>query len=108
MVSQTAYNFQKPYVKTDLGNGKFWPETGSVFGNRELAHSLSSWENRAAHHQQEFLGIPSPPPLPPQPLSEENCDRAVGSRTFTAKNNIRNQFVCFICFLPGRIFEEKR
>ena len=62
MVSQTAYNFQKPHVKTDSGNGKFWSETATVFGKRELAHSLLSWENKAAHHQQEFLGIPSPPP----------------------------------------------
>ena len=62
MVSQTAHNFQKPHVKTDLGNGKFWSETGSVFGKRELAHSPLSWENRATHHRQEFLGIPSPPP----------------------------------------------
>ena len=62
MVSQTAYNFQKPHVKTDSGNGKFWSETGSVFGKRELAHSLLSLETKAAHQQQEFLGIPSPPP----------------------------------------------
>ena len=27
-------------MKTDAENGKFWPETGSVFGKRELAHSL--------------------------------------------------------------------
>ena len=94
MVSQTAYNFQKPHVKTDSGSGKFWPETGSVFGKRELAHSLLSLENRAAQHQQEFLGIPSPPPLPPQPLPEEKIDSAIGSRTFTAKNHIRIQFVC--------------
>lgn len=89
MVSQTAYNFQKPRVKTDVGNGKFWSETGSVFGKRELAHSLWSLENRATHRQQEFLGIPSPPPLPPQPLSEEKFDRAIGSRTFKATNHIR-------------------
>ena len=49
-------------MKTDAENGKFWPETGSVFGKRELAHSLLSLEKRATHQQQEFLGIPSPPP----------------------------------------------
>lgn len=111
MVSQTEYNFQKPHAKTDLGNGRFWPETWSVFGKRELAHSLLSLENRATHHQQDLLGIPSPPPPQPQPLplSEEKFDRAIGSRTFTAKNHIMIQFVClFVCFLPGRIFQEKR
>ena len=49
-------------MKTDAENGKFWPETGSVFGKRELAHSLLSLEKRATHQQQEFLGIPYPPP----------------------------------------------